>query len=78
MHDVVGDRHQCHMRRDILKKTDFILICIPKNDYTSLLNVDEWICEADSVASGKPIFLVLTKSDVAAEQVSLEDLRKVQ
>ena len=62
------------MRRGYFYKADFAIVCIPKDSDCALENVRDWVGEANN----KPIFLLQTKSDLAEEQVTLEDLRKVQ
>ena len=57
MHDVGGDRHQDHMRRQIFLKADLVILCVAKDEKYSFANMHDWICEIDGGTHGKPIFL---------------------
>ena len=50
------------------KNVDIFMICVSKDQETSLASVTNWIQEIREKDQGKPIILIMTKTDLSEEE----------
>ena len=64
------------------KNVDIFMICVSKDQETSLASVTNWIQEIREKDQGKPIILIMTKTDLSEEEclnpVTLDQLKATQ
>jgi len=69
IHDTSGDEHLGVNRKVQYQGADCFMICVACNQQSSLENVERWLAEIREVEIEKPVALILTKSDLLAEQI---------
>ena len=78
IHDTSGDDYLGVNRAIQYKHADCFMLCVAVNNRTSLDRITEWKAEIMAVEKQKPIYLILTKSDLteqAEEPVTMEEIR---
>ena len=78
LHDTSGDDNLQANRKVQYQGAHCFMICVAVNKKSSFDNISKWKEEITSVIDGKPIFLILTKSDIDDPAVTLKDLKGVK
>ena len=78
LHDTSGDDNLQANRKVQYQGADCFMICVAVNKRSSFDNISKWKEEITSVIDNRPIFLILTKSDIDAPAVNLKDLKGVK
>ena len=78
LHDTSGDDNLAQNRKVVYSKADLFMLCVATNDKRSFENIGKWVDEISTVdlKMEVPIYLVLTKSDMASKDVTIKMLKE--